>query len=206
MQYLPTYKYNTIDELSVLHDFNTSRLTKWLRRHIDPFCQTSLSSHVLVSYSSCPHTITLNLGRRKRKKKGLRVCTFVFTEWLMLLLWALSSTLNISVYNVEREGGGGEVPVIPESSKAEVSTRQKEADGSSFCFGKACRAVCLNLNICGGQIHLLVKLLRMMSWIWIDSYHDSKEKKVCSFMNNMSPLHFYLSCCLIKENEYFSFN
>lgn len=60
---------------------------------------------------------------------------------------------------------GGKDPVIPESSKAKVSTRQTEADGSSFCFRKACRTVCLNLNICGGQIHLVVKTLLVMSRI-----------------------------------------
>lgn len=51
----------------------------------------------------------------------------------MLLLWALSSTLSISVYNVE----GRKDPVIPESSEADVRARQTGADGASSCFGKS---------------------------------------------------------------------
>lgn len=75
------------------------------------------------------------------REKG-RVCVCVQdTEMLMPLLWALSSTLSISVYNVKR----GEVPAIGGVLKAGESMRKTEAEGTLFCFGKAFRTVCLNL-------------------------------------------------------------
>lgn len=69
--------------------------------------QLRLSSRVPLSYSSCAHIITLKLCMRKRKKRvsvSVHLCSH--TEMMMLLLWALSSTLNISVYSAERGGGG----------------------------------------------------------------------------------------------------
>lgn len=93
-------------------------------------------------------------------KKGVRVCAFVFRHRN-----ADASPLGPvkHTYHQCLPCRWGKDPVIPESSEADVSTRQTGADGTSFCFGKARRAVCLNLNICGGQNHLKVKSPFMMS-------------------------------------------
>lgn len=73
------------------------------------------------------------------------------TEMLMPLLWALSSTLSISVYNAKWE----KVPVIPGGLEAGESRMKTEARGTLFCFGKACRAVCSSTS--EGRTHLMVK-------------------------------------------------
>lgn len=81
------------------------------------------------------------------------------TEMLMLLLWALSSTLSVSVYNVKLE----KVPVIPGGLKAGENRRKTGARGKLFGIGKALGAVCS--NTCEGRTHLMVKSQCMMSWV-----------------------------------------
>lgn len=139
-----------------------STLPDWPRLH----CQAHgfiLANKPLFSRSgaSCSHSVTLNLCRRKNLKKGSPcLCIFVHTQ----NCWCFSFGPCQAHLTLQCKKEGKD-PVIPESSKAKVSTRQTEADGSSFCFRKACRTVCLNLNICGRQIHLVVKTLLVMSRI-----------------------------------------
>ncbi len=77
------------------------------------------------------------MGEKESGRQRDPVCVYVQdTEMLMPLLWALSSTLSVSVYNAKWE----KAPVIPGGLKAGESRRKTGAMGTLFCFGKACRA------------------------------------------------------------------
>lgn len=99
MKYPPTYHYNTIDELSVPHDFNTSGLTKtalpgtWIHLANKPLF--SRSGFLFIMFTQYNLEIVQEEEFKKRVSVSVHLCSR--TELLMLLLWALSSTLNITM-------------------------------------------------------------------------------------------------------------
>lgn len=118
----------------------------------------SWSTKCFLLYPFPPFLVHITLYVCMREKQSVRqrdsVCVYVQdTEMLMPLLWALSSTLSVSVYNAKWE----KVPVIPRGLKAGESGRKTGARGTLFCFGKACR------RSSEGHTHLIVKSQRVMS-------------------------------------------
>lgn len=100
-----------------------------------------------LSYSYNLVNLLMREMNTVRKRETEQVCVHLCvcvqdTEMLMPLLWALSSTLSVSVYNSKWE----KVPVIPGGLKLGENRRKTGARRALFCFGKACRADCLNTS------------------------------------------------------------
>lgn len=140
------------------------------------------------------HVITLNVCRSKGGKRvsvSVHLCSDA--KMLMLLLWALSSTLSISVYNVEerpsnsRELRGRRESKTDRSPWRIVLFWEKPAGLSAWIwtFVEDQITSCWSHHWCCHEFRLTPAMTVRMSRCFF------------TFVNDMSLLHLYFRCCLI---------